>query len=142
MHDPIRDELEANHLIIKLNIDIAGIIDRCRICRHSSMDMIESFIEIPVEKFKTGGAKVRFLKICMLNTGGRRHDAMFIHTMGEAKGMTQFVHCGLFHSSQYKVRVCWLIIKLRTKPMCGDEGIFTFYLRQSKNVLEDSHIQI
>lgn len=60
--------------------------------------MGELLIEVPIEKLKTGGAIIGSLSIRVLNTGGRRHDAMPIHAVGEAEGVTKFVHCSLFHS--------------------------------------------
>jgi hypothetical protein len=64
------------------------------------MNMDGLYFEVPLKKFKTGGAKVGVFEVCILNTGGRIHDTMQFSAMGKTQGMTQLVHCGFLGSFQ------------------------------------------
>jgi len=114
----------------------------CKIIRHSSGRFLKGFFKIPLKKFKTGGAKVGLFGIRILDPDRGVHDTPPIPAMGNAEGVTQFVHDRLFHPCQQEVRIGRLVIKPGVEPMQGYDRTLAFNLGQSKDELKDRHIQI
>jgi len=87
--------------------------------KSGSARLEQGFIKEPLKQFKTGGAKFGVFTIRILNPGRGVHHTASIPAMGHSECVTELVQSRLFHPSQQKIRIGWLVIKLGPKPVQG-----------------------